>query len=175
MFFSFVAHRDDDIDAYDLIYNVIPEVTEDQLFTDKSQRSFKRIIFTALALHAVLYKEELEYLRWENKKCKFDNYMRCLRMYFEATSEPFVTLSEMKHFLQVWLAHVNKTDLVGRYYEAYKELMPESAENFHPRKLTELCRVQIREYLCRYMSLPIAIENVNLPEKLKDFISFNLR
>lgn len=136
----------------------------DTFFRCKGQASYKRVFLAAVAIKAIVYSLK--------KQCQLaKDYIRCLKMYFSATRDPFLAVFEVRSLLYVCLSVTNKLHLFDIYTEEFDELMPECPAKTEPRKLTDLARCQIRENLkaCK-LPLPEAIEQLHLPKILKSFV-----
>lgn len=140
------------------------KLTTDAFFHCKGQQSYKRILFAAVAIKAITFSLK--------NQCQLaKDYMSCLKMYFSATRDLFLTLFEVRSLLYVCLNVPNKLHLFDIYTEKLDELMPECPAKTEPRKLIDLARCQIRENLkVSKLPLPEAIERLHIPNILKSFV-----
>lgn len=100
-----------------------------------------------------------------------EQYINCLRIYFAATYDPFLTIFEVRNILYSCLVTANKLCLFDDYCQEFDKLMPECPVKLEPRKLTDLVRCQIRKNLSfSELPLPKAMEKLHLPNILRSFV-----
>lgn len=133
-------------------------------FCCKSRKSYKRVFLAATAIEAISFQTR-------NQDNLAYEYARCLRMYFEATPDPLISVAEVRNLLYACFFLAKKLRLVENYYQTFQKLMPECPEKLQPRKLTDLTRCQIRKNIGQSnLPLPAAVEKLSLPKRLKSFV-----
>lgn len=133
-------------------------------FRCKNRKSYKRVFLAATAIEAISFQTR-------NQHNLAEEYIRCLRMYFEATPDPLIAAVEVRNLLYACFFLAKKLCLLENYYQTFQKLMPECPEKYQPRKLTDLTRCQIRKSISQSnLPLPAAVEKLSLPKRLKRFV-----
>lgn len=93
-------------------------------------------------------------------------------MYFSVTPDDVISIFEVRSVLHACFIVLNKLHLFEKYLQEFENLMPECLVYRNPRKLAHLAGCQIRENLkVSKFPLPAAIEKLDLPKRLKNFIA----
>lgn len=154
----------DNSSTSDSMAKEVMNLVKHAFFCCKSQKSYKRVYLASTAIQATLFQRRDQHNLAEE-------YTRCLRMYFEATPDPLISVFEVRNLLYACFFLVKKLRLVDYHYQRFEKLMPECPEKLQPRKLTDLARCQIRKNLSqRNLPLPAAVEKIGLPRRLKSFV-----
>lgn len=164
-YFSFRLNiSDTDNCGSDSMAGDVMNLVKHALFRCKSRKSYKRVFLAATAIQAISFQAR-------NQHNLAEEYISCLRMYFEATPDPLISVFEVRNLLYACLFLVKKLRLVENYYQTFEKLMPECSEKLQPRKLTDLTRCQIRKNLSQTnVPLPAAVEKLSLPKRLQNFV-----
>lgn len=159
-----------DESSYELEFESFTCILKKIFFRTKEDgQIYKRMLLVGIALHAVAWSLHASHHNLEPDQA--DNFIGCLRMYFSATCDPYLTVFEVRSVLYTCCILLNKEYLFDAYAEEFDNLMPESPANMEPRKLTDLIRCQIRQNLeMSNIPLPSAVEKLPLPKLLKDFV-----
>ena len=104
-------------------------------------------------------------------------YVRCIRMYFESTPQPFITRNEVEDLI-VSLFHgqdvPDMQQLAKELSGEFVDLFPETTEFYNPRKLHHLCRCRIRDILTSSGCLPDSVfflaEELQITRTMKQYI-----
>lgn len=134
------------------------------LFRNKNQRKYKRIFLASVVVKAITLKLEGQHeLAYE--------YIQCLQMYFTATTEPLLTIFEVKSLLSACCSIIGTLRFYNIFYQEFNVLMPGCPAVIEPRKLSDLARCQVWQNLsnCNLL-LPEAIEKLDLPRRVKIFL-----
>lgn len=125
---------------------------------------YRRMFFVGVALNAVQYNLKKNYNEAET-------LINCLKIYFSATSELYLTIYEVRSVLYGTLVLLNQPDLFDIYSQEFDNLMPECPATLQPRKATHIARCQVRQNLkASNLPLPDAIEKLQLPRTVKEFL-----
>lgn len=128
----------------------------------------RRLFFVGIALNAVLFNLKQDYKQVEK-------LIDCLRTYFSATSDLYLTIYEVRSILYGALVLLNQPQLFDIYSQEFDNLMPECPGMFEPRKLSHIARCQIRENLkASKLPLPAAVEKLQLPQIIKSFVACDM-
>lgn len=123
-----------------------------------------------IALHAI--SSSLNAIHHNLEPYPAEKFFDGLRMYFSATTEPFLTIFEFRSVLYACCALWNKEHIFEVYCQEFDNLMPESPAYTEPRKLTDLTRCQVRENMkMSNVPLPAAVDKLPLPKILKSFVT----
>lgn len=152
-------NRDMDYEAVEIM-----QLAQHAFFRRKNHRCYKRIFLAAVAIKATLLKV--------NGQQNFaEEYISCLKMYFVATTDVFLSVFEVKSLLYVCFTMIKRLRLYDDFCQEFDKLMPECPTRLEPRKLTDLARCQVRKNLSQCnLSLPEALKKLNLPKRIKSFI-----
>lgn len=126
--------------------------------------TYKRVFFATQALNAILFN-----LRKEHSEA--EGQISCLKMYFTAAPDSFLSILEMRIVLYACFSTANKLELFDDYCEKIDKLLPWCPVNLEPRKLIDLARIQVRQNLSvRNLPLPVKVEKLIIPNTLKSFL-----
>lgn len=138
-------------------------------FRTREGQIYKRLFFVGIALQAIAWSIHASHHNLEPDQA--ENFIDCLRLYFSATCDPFLTVFEVRSVLYACCILLNKEYLFDAYCQEFDHLMPESPANIEPRKLTDLARCEIRHNLkMANVPLPAAVDKLPLPNLLKNFV-----
>lgn len=130
----------------------------------QDRENYKRIFFASVALKLIPFNLSNEYSVAEE-------HASCLKMYFTATPDPFLSIFEMRCVLYACLFAADKLDVFEDYCQEIEKSLPWCPVNLEPRKLSELARSQVRENMNQcHLSLPVKVEKLCVPNTLRSFI-----
>lgn len=144
------------------------KLAKDKFFRCKDYQFYKRVLLASVAIQAIQYS-------LNNKKGLAEQCINCLRIYFAATRDPYLTIFDVRSILYSCFVTTDTLYLFDDYCQEFDKLMPECPAKFEPRKLTDIARCQIRENLnVSKLTLPEATEKLHLPKILKSFALGNV-
>lgn len=135
---------------------------------ESNMRGGKRILCIIKALKVL-----------EVKRCghsfKLQEHVNCIRMYFRAVAEPFISKKDVEEFLRFYYRNRISEDLIESLGEDYECLFkPESSMAYTPRSLKHLSRLRVRKSLqWKVTVLPNAVKGFLIPPTLMEFLKCN--
>lgn len=147
------------------MFKELVKLLRNSLFRSEGKaKVYKRLYLVGCALHAIKDSLRKEHVQAEQ-------FIRNLKIYFSATSDPFLTVFEVRCVLYALFTLLNKLDLFDEYSEEFEMLMPKCPVRTESRTLTDLARCQVRQNLkLSNLPLPAAVNKLTLPNILKSFI-----
>lgn len=140
------------------------KLAQHAFFRSKTRSCYKRIFLASVAVKAISSK-------LSEKHNMALNLINCLEIYFTGTSDPLISLSEVKNLLYVCCTKLKKLYKYEKLCEVFHMLMPDCPARLEPRKLTHLARCQIRQSLSKCNDfLPEAVEKIGFPYRMERFI-----
>lgn len=130
----------------------------------ETSRGFTRVPLILQALKAVQLKRQ--------EDPSLQDYVQCVKLYFSATSEPFVSADELKEFLFHLFQHPSQSGYLYHIVQDFKTLFhPISSKPYSPRTLTHLCRCTVRNSLYGKKTVLVKmLEELNIPCTLKSLL-----
>lgn len=133
-------------------------------FFCSEEEFYKRVLFVGCALEAV--RQNLQ-----ERQDRAENFINCLKMYFSATRDPYLSSFEVKAVLYACLSLLNAIHFFDKYSQEFAKLMPKCPAKTEPRRLEHLARCEIRKNLkASNLTLPEAINKLGLPKVINSFI-----
>lgn len=138
-------------------------------FPEKEGQIYKRMFLVGIALYAIVSSQQA--VHHDLKHYQGENSIQCLKMYFSATTDPFLTIFEVRSVLYACCNVLNKGHLYDIYSEVFDNIMPECPSNIEPRTLADLARYQVRQNTkVSKVPLTAAVDKLPLPKILKAFV-----
>ena len=132
------------------------------------QVNHKRLYLAIRAIHALYLN-----LHQEHKLSK--QIITNLRIYFNGTGDAYLSTFEVRSVLYASFMLTNKFNLFDTYCQEFDKIMPECSAEAKPGRLpnlSQLARSQIwRNLSASNLPLPLAIEKLVLPKRIKNFLS----
>lgn len=125
---------------------------------------YKRLLFVGCALEAV--RQNLQ-----ERQDRAENFINCLKMYFSATRDPYLSSFEVRAVLYACFSLLNAIHQFDKYSQEFAKLMPKCPAKMEPRRLEHLARCEIRKNLkASNLTLTEAINKLGLPKVINSFI-----
>lgn len=100
-------------------------------------------------------------------------YVKCLKLFYNIIPEPYVPRDDVKDLLQFLLKDSDrKEEIIEKYLTTYVELFDmESTESYTPRSLKHLsCCVQRNSIIRSSKTLTMCVNDMCLPEEVKELL-----
>lgn len=145
-----------------------------RLFADPSSilegMRFKRLFLVVLAINVVSSKLE-GYRRGIMSRDFSNDRVKTLEIYFKTTNEPQLNVTEVRKVLTGCIFDESRRHLVDQWCKDFEDIIPFCTKKYEPRRLSHLCRCQVRQnYYGSESTLPAVIGKLNLPKVIKDFL-----